>query len=192
MMENVDVMPISPENVSDRLELCWDHLNDWRNLDIVQKSKKWLEMANGFFTPTTLIAYKGGTPLGMIEFVPQRFMRKRGLCPCRVDAKSGETENRYTLGKEFENYLFISCLFVGKDQQGKGVGKSLLNNFLHSKPFTDSDGALVYVTQRDKGWDKFIHWPAGSREFYLKAGFVVEKTLVDPTGYVLRYRQTDR
>ena len=90
--------------------------------------------------------------------------------------------------KGFENYLFISCLWVGKDHQGKGVGKALLSHFLNSQAFKESEGALVYVARRDEGWEKYIYWPAGPAEFYLKAGFAIEKTLINPTGHILSYR----
>jgi len=187
MAENVEVVSINTENLFDRLKLCWGHLDDWRHLEIVQQSKEWLEKTNAIFTPTTLIAYKGGAPVGMIEFIPQRLMKKLGLCPCRVYPKNGETEDRYILGKEHENHLFISCLYVDKDSQGRGVGKALLNHLLDSQMFKDSDGARVYVRERDEKWDSYIHWPAGPKEFYLKAGFVVEKTLVNPAGHLLCY-----
>lgn len=190
MVQNIiEVMAINPDNVFDRLKLCWGHLDNWRHQEIVQKSKKWLEKTNAFFTPTTFIAYKRGAPMGMIEFLPQKTLRKLGLCPCRLDIKSNEIEERYILGEGFENYLFISCFLVNKDNQRKGVGKSLLNHFLNSEVFKDFNGALVYVTKRDERWDRHIHWPTGPKEFYLKAGFVIEETLHDPIGYLLCYRK---
>ncbi|MEM3565589.1 MAG: GNAT family N-acetyltransferase [Candidatus Bathyarchaeia archaeon] len=115
-------------------------------------------------------------------------MKKVGLCPCRANPEKKEIESRYDLGKEFENCLFISCLWVNKDYQGKGVGKTLLNHFLSSETFKNSDGAVVYVTERDKRWDKYIHWPAGPKEFYLKAGFNFIKTLNNPVGYMLYHK----
>ena len=190
MVENdVEVMRVNPDNVFYRLKLCWGHLDDWRHLEIVQKSKKWLDKTNAFFTPTTFIAYKGGVPVGMIEFLPQKLLRKLGLCPCRIDAENKEIPERYILGEEFENYLFISCLLVSKDNQRKGIGRALLNHFLNSEVFKNFNGVLVYVTKRDERWDKHIHWPAGPKEFYLKAGFVVEMTLDDPVGCLLCYRK---
>lgn len=190
MVENgIEVVAIDHVGVFDRLKLCWGHLDDWGHLEIVQESKKWLEKTNAFFTPTTFIAYKGGVPVGMIEFLPQKSLRKLGLCPCRVDAKNKEIPERYILGEELENYLFISCLLVGKDNQRQGVGKTLLNHLLNSEVFKDFDGALVYVTKRDERWNKYIHWPAGPKVFYLKAGFVIEKTMYNPIGYLLRYRK---
>lgn len=186
MVENVKVAALNRENVLDQLKVCWGHLDNWRNLKIVQKSREWLEKANGFFAPTTFIVYKNAVPVGMIEFLPYRLLNKIGLCPCRVDAKNKETAGRYILEGKFENYLFISCLVVSKDHQRKEVGKTLLNHFLHSEALKDFDGALVYVTKRDQSWDKHIHWPAGPKEFYLKVGFVIEKALGYPTGYLLR------
>jgi GNAT superfamily N-acetyltransferase len=176
----------------DRLRLCWGHLDDWRNLEIVHESKKWLEKTNTIFTPTTFIAYKNGLSVGMMEFIPHRLLNRLGLCPCRVDEKNNETAERYVLSEEFQNYLFISCFLVGKEHQHKGVGKALLNRFLNSGMFENSDGALVYVTPGDENWAPHIHWPAGPKEFYLKAGFLIERTLNDPKGYLLSYRNTAR
>lgn len=124
----------------------------------------------------------------MIEFIPQNLLKKLGLCPCRADPEHEEMENRYFVGEEFRNYLFISCLSVSKDNQGKGVGRALLNCFLNSEEFKNSDGALVYVRERDERWDSYIHWPAGPKEFYLKAGFIIVKTLDNPTEYLLCHK----
>jgi len=190
MAESVNFLPISAANIVDRLRLCWGHLNGWTDLGIVHASKRWLESANTHFSPTTFIAYKSETAVGMIESVPQKLL-KLGLCPCRIDAKSGEIESRYLLGDEYENHLFISCLSVDKESQGKGVGKALLRHFLRSKAFAEAGGATVYVRERDESWDKFIHWPAGPKEFYLKAGFIIKKTLANPTGYLLCYSSTE-
>jgi ribosomal protein S18 acetylase RimI-like enzyme len=181
---------VNSNNIFDRLDLCWGHLKDWKHLEIVQKSKEWLEKTNRLFAPTTFIAYINEDPAGMIEFVPQKLMKKSGLCPCRADPEKRKIKSRYILGKEFENFLFISCLWVKKDHQGKGVGKALLDHFLNSEVFNNSDGALVYVSERDIRWEKHIHWPAGPKEFYLKAGFTVEKTLDKPVGYLLYHRNT--
>jgi ribosomal protein S18 acetylase RimI-like enzyme len=188
MVENVQVVAINSDNVSDRLRLCWGHLEGWKNLEIVQKSREWLEKTGGQFAPTTLIAYESGRPVGMIEYVPQKLMKTVGLCPCRANPEKGKIKGRYVLGEEFDDYLFISCLWVDKDHQGRGVGKTLLRHFLRSEVFKNSDGALVYVTERDPRWEEHIHWPAGPKEFYLKAGFKVEKTLDKPAGYLLSYR----
>jgi len=187
MVENVKVLTLDPENIFDRIKLCWGHLKDWQHLQIVQKSKEWLEKTNASFTPTTFIAYINEAPVGMIEFIPQKLIKKIGLCPCRADPEKREIKSRYVLRKKFDNCLFISCLYVDKDHQGKGVGKILLDHFLNSEVFKNSNGALVYVTQRDERWDKHIHWPAGPKEFYLKAGFTIEKSLDKPVGYLLYY-----
>ena len=188
MAEDVRVVAISSNNIWDRVKLCCGHLKDWRRLEIVQKSKEWLEKTNALFTPTTFIAYIRGTPVGMIEFIPQKLMKRVGLCPCRANPEKNEVENRYILGEEFENCLFISCLWVNGHHQGKGVGKTLLTHFLNREAFQNSDGVLVYVTKRDEGWGKYIHWPAGPKEFYLKFGFTIKKTLDNPVGYLLYYR----
>lgn len=187
MVENIKVRTINAENIFDRIKLCWGHLKDWQHLQIVEKSKEWLEKTNASFTPTTFIAYINEAPVGMIEFIPQKLMREIGLCPCRADPEKRKIKSRYVLGKKFDNCLFISCLWVDKDHQGKGVGKKLLDYFLKSEVFKNSNGALVYVTQRDERWDKHIHWPAGPKEFYLNAGFTIEKSLDKPVGYLLYY-----
>ena len=184
-MNDLDIHTIDSNNIPDRLRLCWGHLDNWTNLDIVKKCKTWLKEANTIFSPTTFIAYKDELPVGMIEFVPQRLLKKVRLCPCRVDADNNEVEERYILGKEFENYLFISCFFIDKVHQKKGVGKTLLDYFLNSEVFQNSDGALVYVIERDKTWSEYIHWPAGPKEFYLKTGFSVLKTMENPKGFFL-------
>jgi ribosomal protein S18 acetylase RimI-like enzyme len=189
MEENIKVQAVNSNNVFDRLRLCWGHLENWEHLEIVQESRKWLEKASRLFAPTTFIAYMNETPTGMIEFIPQKLMKKSGLCPCRADPEKRKI-SRYILGKEFEDFLFISCLWVDKDRQGKGVGKTLLDHFLKSEIFKNSDGALVYVSERDTRWDKHIHWPAGPKEFFLKTGFTIEKTLDKPVGYLLCYRNT--
>jgi len=184
----IEVRAISSGNILDRIKLCWGHLDNWKNLEIVRKSKAWLEKTNTLFTPTTFIAYVTKAPVGMIEFISQKLMKTVGLCPCRVNPEKNEIESRYILGREFENCLFISCLWVSKDYQGKGVGRVLLNYFLNSEVFKSSKGALVYVTEREDKWDKHIHWPAGPKEFYLKTGFMIKKTLDKPVGYLLFYK----
>ena len=185
MVNNVEISAINKANIFDRLKLCWGHLDNWTNLDCVQKSKEWLEKANSVFAPTTFIAYTHKVPIGMIEFVPQKFIKKIGICPCRADPEREEMEERYYLGEKFNDYLFISCLFVNQEHQGKGIGKALLTHFINCKTFQKSDGAVVYVTERDEKWDKYIHWPAGPKEFYLKTGFKMCKSLKNPTGYLL-------
>ena len=185
--DQLKVVAIDPERISDRLELCWGHLDDWRNLGIVKRCRRWLEGTNAVFTPTTFVAYKGEEAVGMIEFVPNRLLKTVRLCPCRINEESGEVEDRYILGPHFENHLFISCLLVSKDSRGQGFGKALLNHLLSSEVFQDSDGALVYVTKRDEEWASHIHWPAGPKEFYLKAGFAVLKSMKNPKGYILIY-----
>ena len=148
MVDSIEVATINPDNIYDRLGLCWGHLPEWRDLKIVKESKKWLEGVSAVFRPTTFIAYLNGLPTGMIESVPHRLLMEVGLCPCRIDKEKGETERRYVLGEVFSDYMFVSCLMVSKEQQGRGVGRALLHHFLKSQVFNDSDGALVYVTER--------------------------------------------
>jgi ribosomal protein S18 acetylase RimI-like enzyme len=185
--EDIKIQAMNPRNTLDRIKLCWGHLEDWKKLEIVRQSEEWLEEANRLFAPTTFIAYMNEAPAGMIEFIPRKLMKKIGLCPCRADPEKGKTETRYAIGKEFADFLFISCLWVDKPHQGKGIGKALLNHFLDSDAFKNSGGVLVYVSERDERWEKHIHWPAGANEFYLKAGFTILKTLDKPVGYLLSY-----
>jgi len=185
LKENFKIVAMDSKSVFDRLKLCWSHLDNWESLDIVNKCRKWLEEANLIFSPTTFIAYNDELPIGMIEFVPLKLLSTVKLCPCRKDVEKNEVEERYILGKEFDNYLFISCLLVHKDSQGKGVGKTLLNHFLSSEVFEKFEGALVYVTERDETWSQHIHWPTGPKEFYVKAGFSILRKMRDPEGYIL-------
>jgi GNAT superfamily N-acetyltransferase len=188
-LNNLEITAINSSNISDRLWLCWGHLDDWKKLPIVKKSEEWLEKVNAIFAPTTFLAYSYGKPVGMIEFMPQKLLKQLGLCPCRIDIEHGETESHYTLGEEFDNYLFISCLSVAKDHQRKGVGKTLLNHLLGSQVLQKYDGAMVYARERDQNWEKFIHWPAGPSEFYLKADFFTAKTFEEPVGHILFYEK---
>lgn len=191
MERKAKVVPMTANNIADRLKLCWGHLDDWEKMEITQKSRRWLEKTNSLFSPTTFIAYLDEVPIGFIEFLPQKLMRKLKLCPCRVDIKNRETEDRYILDKENEDFLFISCLFVAKNHQGKGVGKLLLNYLINSNVFSRFDSVSAYARERDESWDKHIHWPAGSKEFYLKAGFQIEKTLEAPKSCLLSYRSVE-
>jgi len=192
LKENLRIIALDSSNIFDRLRLCWSHLDNWENSEIVKKCKKWLEEANTMFSPTTLIIYKNGLPLGMIEFMPLKLLKRVKLCPCRTDVENNEVEERYILGEDFDNYLFISCFLVNKDHQGKGVGKTLLNNFLNSEIFEKFEGALVYVTERDETWSGHIHWPAGPKEFYIRAGFFISKTMRNPKGYLLSFKKKSK
>lgn len=183
---DLDVIALSPTHISDRLEICFGHLDDWQNLEIVQNNKRWLAKAAKDFSPTTFIAYKGGVPAGMVEFVPRNLIPKVGFCPCRAD----ETEMRELLALEdgYEKHLFLTCLWVPGRYQGEGIGKALLDHFLKSQLFNGYEGALVFTRNRDRRWPKEIHWPAGPAEFYLKNGFDVLRTLSDPPGRILLNR----
>jgi GNAT superfamily N-acetyltransferase len=184
----IQIHPINPQRTTDRLKLCWGHLNNWQNLQIVQKSKQWLEKTASTYQPTTLIAYQDNQPIGMIEFLPMRLLEKHGLCPCRTDTENNETPQRYTLGSNYDNYLFISCFLINSDFQGKGIGTTLLNHFLN-QALKQSDGAIVYIRERDETWDKHIHWPTGPEQFYTKAGFKKLKALENPKGQILYYKK---
>lgn len=179
----LEIIALSPTHISDRLEICFGHLDDWQKLEIVQGSKKWLARANKKFGPTTLIAYKAGVPAGMIEFVPRSLIPTIGFCPCRAD----ETEMRelVALGDGYEKYLFVTCLWVPGRYQGEGIGKALLDGFLGSQLFNGYEGSLVFTRERDKRWPNEIHWPAGPAEFYLASGFDILRVLSDPPGHIL-------
>lgn len=186
----IEIHSISQERIPDRLKLCWGHLNNWENLEIVKKSKQWLEKTATSYKPTTFIVYEGNLPIGMMEFLPMRLLEKCGLCPCRIDAENGEIPQRYTQGSDFGNCLFISCFLISNSFQGKGVGTALLNHFLNHQVFKQSGGALVYVRERDETWDKHIHWPAGPDQFYTKAGFEKLRTLENPKGHILYHKKS--
>jgi len=186
-IKNIKIVPIDAKNILDRIGVCWGHIENWKNSKIVQESREWLERSNSIFKPTTFISYIDGSAVGIIEFLPQRLMKQLGLCPCRANPEQREIEKRYFLGRDFDDYLFISCLYVNKEHQGKGIGKALLNHLLNSKMLQNSDGVTVYVAERDKSWEDYISWPTGPKEFYLKSGFVIEKNLENPKGYMLSY-----
>lgn len=175
-----EIVPL--KNLDDRLFLCWGHLDDWKNLDIVKQSREWLKTVNAV-TLTTFMAYKDQQPAGMIEFIPYNLLREHGFCPCRAGP-----QDKNMLKKEFEPYLIISCLYVDRKMQQKGIGTALLTHLLTSDSITHYDGVLVYVAKREETWDEFIHWPAGSKEFYINHGF----SIIDHTeneGYILRYKK---
>ncbi len=186
----IEIHPINPQRITDRLKLCWGHLNNWQNLEIVQKSKQWLQKTASTYQPTTLIVYEDNLPIGMIEFLPMHLLEKCGLCPCRTDTENNENPQRYTQGSDYNNYLFISCFLINSDFQGNGTGTTLLNHFLNHQTFKQSDGALVYVRERDETWDEHIHWPTGPEQFYTKAGFKKLRTLENPKGHILYYKKT--
>lgn len=187
----IEIHPISQERISDRLGLCWGHLSNWENLEIVKKSKQWLEKTASSYRPTTFIVYETNLPIGMVEFLPMRLLEKCGLCPCRIDAENGEIPQRYAQGTNFGDCLFISCFLIRNGFQGKGVGTALLNHFLNHEAFKRSDGALVYVRERDEAWDKHIHWPSGPDQFYTSSGFKRVRTLENPKGQILYKKKSN-
>ena len=185
MSADAVVRPMDSSNIGDRLKLCWGHLSDWEKLTVVNRSRRWLEETNRVFSPTTFIAYVSDAAVCMIEFLPLGLAASVNLCPCRMDAENHEVVERYVMGPEYSDHLFICCLMVRGKNQGKGVGTMLLNHFLASRVFAEHGGVLVYVMERDPSWESFIHWPAGPREFYEKRGFRQVKTLENPRGYLL-------
>jgi ribosomal protein S18 acetylase RimI-like enzyme len=180
---DLEIVALSPTHISDRLEICFGHLDDWQSLEVVQGNKRWLAKANKEFGPTTLIAYKGGVPAGMIEFVPRSLIPKVGFCPCR----SQETDMKELLALDdgYDKHLFITCLWVPGRYQREGIGRALLSQLLLSQLFNGYEGALVFSKDRDSRWPKEIHWPAGPAEFYIDNGFDVLRVLSDPPGRML-------
>jgi GNAT superfamily N-acetyltransferase len=178
------IYPMTPSRVLDRLRLCWGHLDDWTNLKIVKQSREWLQEVNATYTPTTSIAYLSGTPVGMIESIPYELVAAHGLCPCRVPSEDGKMPIQV---EGFGRDLFISCLYVAKENQRKGIGRALVSSLLRSEHFRHFEGALVYACRRQKEWEQHIHWPAGPAEFYLRAGFVPVITAESSGESLLRY-----
>jgi ribosomal protein S18 acetylase RimI-like enzyme len=184
--QELRIMPLGPGNIDDRLQVCWSHLADWEGHDLVEENRKWLENVNARFTPTTFIAYRGVTPVGMIEFMPRDMLHDEEFCACRT-RKGGHSAVLPSLGTDYRDFLFITCLWVPASYQHQGVGNSLLQHLLDSQVFKHFRGALVFTADRDPDWPDSIHWPAGPRGFYERVGFKVEKRVEDPAGYLLRY-----
>jgi ribosomal protein S18 acetylase RimI-like enzyme len=190
-LEELRIMPIGPGNLADRVELCWSHLQDRENHELVKESLAWLESINSEFSPSTFIAYRANTPVGMIEFLPRDMLHHTDLCPCRK-RKGGERRVLPPAGTDYRDYLFITCLWVPMRWQHQGVGNSLLMQLLDSRVFKHFRGALVFASDRDPKWPEGIHWPAGPREFYERAGFKVAKRIENPPGHLLIYERKTR
>lgn len=185
--EELHVVPIRPGNFSDRLQVCWSHLEGWESHELVKESRQWLESVNSQFTPTTFIAYDGTTPVGMIEFMPRDMLHVQDFCPCRK-RKAGDGRVLPRLGTDYMDYLFITCLWVPATWQHQGVGNSLLIHLLDSQVFKHFRGMLVFASARDPKWPESVHWPAGPREFYERRGFQPVKEIEDPAGCLLQYK----
>lgn len=185
-LEEFRIMPIGPGNMNDRLQVCWNHIENWETHEFVQESREWLESVNSKFTPSTFIGYEGTNPIGIIEFMPRDMLHVQDFCPCRK-RRAGNGKILPALGTDYRDYLFISCLWVPTVWQHQGVGNSLLIHLLSSQVFKHFRGAIVYTAGRDPKWPPGIHWPAGPSEFYERAGFVVEKRFEEPAGCLLRY-----
>ena len=185
LRNDLRIMPIGPGNLTDRLQVCWGHLERWENHELVRESREWLETVNARFSPSTFIAYDGNRPVGMIEFMPRDMLHDQDFCPCR-ERKGGNGSVLPSLGTDYRDYLFITCAWVPTQFQGNGVGKCLLQQLLDSQTFKHFRGALVFVADRDPAWPDGIHWPAGPREFYERAGFTAIKRIDAPAGHLMR------
>jgi ribosomal protein S18 acetylase RimI-like enzyme len=183
--EELRIMPIGPGNLTDRLEVCWSHLENWENHELVRESRQWLETVNSRFSPSTFIAYDGNAPVGMIEFLPRDMLHDQDFCPCRT-RKGGDGSVLPSLGTDFRDYLFITCLSVLPPHQHQGVGKAMLMHLLNSQTFKHFRGALVFAADRDAAWPDSVHWPAGPREFYERAGFRMVRRIKKPAGCLLQ------
>jgi ribosomal protein S18 acetylase RimI-like enzyme len=187
----VRIKPIGPDNLNDRLHVCWSHLENWESSEIVAENRAWIEKINEMFSPSSFIAYRGSAPIGIIEFMPRDMLHHEDFCPCRR-RKGGEGAVLPSLGTDYRDYLFITCLWVPGSSQKKGVGNALLMHLLDSDVFKHFRGALVFVGDRNPAWPDTVHWPAGPRKFYERAGFEVVKRLEETPGHLLKYdRQPD-
>ena len=134
LREKLRIMPIGPGNLNDRLEVCWRHLEDWQDHELARESREWLETVNSRFSPSTFIAYEGNQPVGMIEFMPRDMLHDQDFCPCRK-RKCGDGAVLPSLGTDYRDYLFITCLWVPTQYQHRGIGNSLLMQLLESQTF---------------------------------------------------------
>jgi len=170
----IEIRPISEDVVEDRLALCWGHVDGWRDRDVVDESRAWLENVNRAFSPTTFIAYRAGDPVGMIEFAPTPIVDRFGLVPCRAAPERACWSAESVPDAASENAIFVACLWVEKASQGEGVGRALLGHLLESEVVRDYDGIYTVVSDRDAEFvdpDEGIWWPTGPREFFESFGF---------------------
>ncbi len=183
---DITIELLTPKNIEDRLYLCWGHREDWKTLEIVQESRKWLKNVSAHSALITYIAYKEKTPVGMIEVVSVTSLKKFGLCSCRWEEGSNyPSKNEIErLTATYPRDIFLSCLWVKEGYQRQGVGSSLLGHFLTSELIKKAEGVLVYVHKPEATWDAHFHWPVGPRDLYLKRGFVSLQEI--NSGYLLR------
>lgn len=191
----VVVRPISEERIEDRLELCWGGVEGWRDREVVEESRTWLENVNRAFSPTTFIAYRDGAgdPVGMIEFLPAELIDRFGLVPCRTAPERACWSSDPAAVDTAENAIFLACLWVDQDAQREGVGRTLVTHLLESDVVRDYDGIYTYVTERDAEFvdpDAGVWWPVGPREFYESFGFEAVRNLPDSPCVVL-YRSLE-
>lgn len=188
-METLNITALSERHIKKRLELCWGKEEEWKNLEVIEGCRRWLKKVNNRLKTSTFLAYENGKAIGMVEFIPYKMLTELGLPPCRTDVDANEVPERYLLDNNYSQYLFISCLWVDKEHQGRGVGGGLLNHLQSSEILEEYNGLLVYTRKKDDSWDNHISWPTGPKEFYQKYGFNIIKKLENPAGYILEYQK---
>lgn len=120
------------------------------------------------------VAYLDGRPAGLVEFLP-------------VDAVPYPEERPV-------DTVFILCLYVRRDSQKKGVGGEIMRHLFHylrseDMPQFDQRKAAaieVYVPRGHPDWPDHIQFPTGSKDFYERFGFSLEKMIPNQKGYLYR------
>jgi len=173
----VVVKPVTLENLDEEMEPCLEEIPKERRGEFsayCQAKKDWFRRASGKYGVCGFVAYLNDRPVGLVEFLP-------------VDAVPyPEDRPRET--------IFILCVYVRKDSQGKGVGRELLSQLIRYLATTPigyfggkkTRGIEVYVPQPDPKGPAYIQFPTGNKEFYEKFGFKLKKALPKQKGYLYR------
>lgn len=160
------VKPVTLENLDEEMEPCLEEIPSEKRGEFsayCQAKKSLFREASSKYGVCGFVAYLDNRPAGLIEFLP-------------VDAVP------YPERKPKET-MFILCVDVRRDSQGKGVGRELLSHLIHYlaiTPIRYFDGKKtraveVYVPQPNPKWPDYIQFPTGSKEFYEKFGFKLKK-----------------